>query len=107
MNKTLSRTIKSKKGIEIKEGEKVTVAFDVKSKSTGEILSNYISLTTSDNRRVITRDFSCVGFERPSEEELGEMVSDGVVESVFGNNTEPDGWCEDNSPSWLLAMGLI
>lgn len=46
-------------------------------------------------------------FVPPSIEELEEAVSDGVCMSVAGYPTEPDGWDEKGSPSWLLALGMI
>lgn len=46
-------------------------------------------------------------FKAPDMEELSEEGCDGVCMSVAGYPTEPDGWCEAGSPSWLLALGLI
>lgn len=46
-------------------------------------------------------------FEAPSIEELGDAVNDGVCESVLGETVEPDGIDCYNSPSWLLALGMI
>lgn len=46
-------------------------------------------------------------FNSPSLDDLEEMVNDGVCESVAGERTEPDGWDEHGSPSWLLALGMI
>lgn len=43
----------------------------------------------------------------PDEDELEELVVDSVCPSVFGDEVEPDGWDQDGSPSWLLALGLI
>ena len=46
-------------------------------------------------------------FKAPSMDELEEYVNDGICLSVAGYSTEPDGWCEQSSPSWLLALGMI
>lgn len=46
-------------------------------------------------------------FERPSMEQLGEWVNDGVCESLTGDTVEPDGWGPDGAPSWLLALRMI
>lgn len=40
-------------------------------------------------------------------EELEEAVSDGLCSSVLGFSTEPDGWDEKGSPSWLMVLGMI
>ncbi len=32
---------------------------------------------------------------------------DGIARSVTGKRCEPDGYGDDNSPSWLLVLGLI
>jgi hypothetical protein len=46
-------------------------------------------------------------FNVPSMDELNEMASDSICQSVLGENVEPDGFDENNSPSWLLALQLI
>ena len=45
---------------------------------------------------------------RPSLEELQRQVEeDGGCEATDGCFVEPDGHCEHQQPSWLLAVGLI
>jgi hypothetical protein len=45
---------------------------------------------------------------RPSLEELQHQVEeDGGCEATDGCFVEPDGYCEHQRPSWLLARGLI
>ena len=46
-------------------------------------------------------------FARPDQEELEEMANDGICVSVAGHQVEPDGWDYENTPSWLLALGMI
>lgn len=43
----------------------------------------------------------------PSEKTLQRFMFDGVAESTAGNTVEPDGWDDEGSPSWLLALGMI
>lgn len=43
----------------------------------------------------------------PTEEELSALVTDSVCPSVLGHEVESDGWDEEGSPSWLLALGLM
>jgi hypothetical protein len=51
---TTTKSFTSKKGVTINAGERVTVSIDVKHKSTGEPFAQYIRMTTSDGRRVVT-----------------------------------------------------
>ncbi len=46
-------------------------------------------------------------FNPPSLEELEEAVNDGICQSIAGESVEPDGRDQYNSPSWLLALGMI
>jgi hypothetical protein len=107
MKTTTKRSFTSKKGITINAGERVTVSFDVKRKSTGEPFAQYIRMTTSDGRRVVTSKFKGAGIRVPSIKTLEHWVCDSVCDSVFGNQVEPDGWDHEGSPSWLLALGLV
>ena len=43
----------------------------------------------------------------PTIEQLEQWLSDGGCEAIDGCWVEPDGTCEHNCESWLLAMGLI
>ena len=107
MKKTLTHSFTSKKGVSINAGEQVEVKFNVKGKGTSDFLPNFVSLTTADNRRIITGRLEQLGFEKPSLAKLEHYSCDGVAKSVFGSPVEPDGWSHDGSPSWLLALGLI
>jgi hypothetical protein len=108
MTTTTKRSFTSKKGVTILEGEKVSLTFDVKSK-TGEILPWAVRLATADGRKVAisTRSFKAAGIRVPSMRKLESWSSDSVCKSVFGADVEPDGWSYDGSPSWLLALGWI
>jgi hypothetical protein len=47
------------------------------------------------------------GFTKPSNATMEKWISDGIAKTPTGKKTEPDGYAEDGSPSWLLALGLI
>lgn len=106
MTKTLTRAITTKKGIVFAAGEKVTVAFDVKTKSGHKAASAY-SATASDGRRFISANFATIGLKMPSLATLERYSDDGIAKSVFGARVEPDGWDAQGSPSWLLVAGVI
>jgi hypothetical protein len=54
------------------------------------------------NRKEVNR------MRRPSLEELQRQVEEeGGCEATDGCFVEPDGYCEHQQPSWLLALGLI
>jgi hypothetical protein len=111
MKTTTKRSFTSKKGITINAGERVTVSFSVKGKHVRDdvtpFLPNYVRLTTEDGRSIITRNFKGAGIRVPGVKTLERYAWDSVVESVFGNNVEPDGWDHEGSPSWLLVFGII
>jgi hypothetical protein len=111
-SKTL-RAFKTKKGVEIAAGESVTLSFDVKVNADGvradvhPFRPDYVRMTTSDGRVILTRDFKGAGIKLPSQKKLDWWSFDSVAKSVFGTDVEPDGWSYDGSPSWLLALNLI
>ena len=47
------------------------------------------------------------GFKVPSMASLERYSDEGICKSVLGKTVEPDGWDDEGSPSWLLALGLI
>lgn len=103
---TLKSDAKSKTGIEIKAGETVTVAFDLKTKSGAPFYAGF-SMRTDDGRKINSNNFARLGLKVPSERKLENWSNDGICESIFGETVEPDGTDEHGSPSWLLALGLI
>ena len=46
-------------------------------------------------------------FKAPSITSLERWNHDGVCKTPTGKRTEPDGYGDDGSPSWLLVMGMI
>jgi hypothetical protein len=47
------------------------------------------------------------GYKIPSMATIEKWNKNGICKTVTGKKTEPDGYGSDDSPSWLLAMGLI
>jgi hypothetical protein len=45
--------------------------------------------------------------KKPGISTLRRWDMDGYCKTITGKKTEPDGFGEDGSPSWMLAMGLI
>ena len=46
-------------------------------------------------------------YEVPSFEEIQAWVYCGAAKTVTGYTVEPDGYGPDDSPSWLIILGLI
>lgn len=54
------------------------------------------------------RTFAGSRFKKPpTERALWKYSDSGISRTVTGYKTEPDGFGEDGSPSWLLALGYI
>ena len=47
------------------------------------------------------------GVKLPGMRSLEKWGMDSVCKSIGGKRVEPDGWDENGTPSWLLAMGLM
>jgi len=45
--------------------------------------------------------------EPPNDDELQDMMFDGVVEATDGCEVEPDGVCPHGYPSWLIQLGIL
>lgn len=43
----------------------------------------------------------------PSEAQIERWVLDSVCDATDGCQVEPDGYCPDGHPSWLLVLGLV
>ena len=44
---------------------------------------------------------------RPSMDQIQAWVMDSVCDATDGCQVEPDGYCPDGHPSWLLVLGLV
>ena len=108
--KVTKRNFRTRKGVEIAEGTRVELTFDVKYKDgirDGGFHPGYVRMRASDGRSIVTHDFKGAGLRVPGMKQLEHWSWDSIAESVFGTEVEPDGWSYDGSPSWLLALGLI
>ena len=43
----------------------------------------------------------------PSNKTLEKWMNDGVARALDGCRIEPDGTCEHDAPSWLIALHMI
>lgn len=109
MFKTLTVDMMSGKGVEIKKGEKVKVAFDVPKDKTNPgagFVHTSFSVTTTDGRRIVSRQPHKIGVKVPGIKTL-QKYSDCIAKSFFGASVEPDGVDSQGAPSWLLFLGMI
>lgn len=101
--------ITSKKGVTVAKGAEVTLSWK---SSSGAEQPQLTRITDSSGNTVAVRtanlDKYVSGISKaPSIKTLEKWSDDGVAKSVLGAKVEPDGWDDDESPSWMLAMGLI
>jgi hypothetical protein len=103
MTKTLLKDIKAKNGNTIVAGSIVEVSFPK------EYNGRYVRIT-KDNVSVTTyvqRLHVYFNIKTPSMSTIENWVNEGIAKSIGGKTVEPDGWDVNDTPSWLLALGLI
>ena len=105
MTTTNTRDIKTKSGLVILANSACALAF---SQTTNQmpvclVSANGVSINVRPSH--LPAYFS--RFKAPSMRTLEKWVNDGICKSVLGKTVEPDGYDEDGSPSWLLALGMI
>jgi hypothetical protein len=103
-----ARTIlemKMKDGSVIPAGSVVRVSFreDKPEIAMVEFMYSAYKIKTINLFKYIGRPFTKV----PGSAALERMVDDGVAKTVTGKRAEPDGFGDDDSPSWLLVLGYI
>lgn len=97
------REIKLKTGAIIPTGTSCTIAFNQTIYATVSP-DGFAPYTT----RAANLHRSFTGFSNPpSLDSLERQMSDGICKTVMGERTEPDGYDEHGSPSWMLALGYI
>ena len=105
MKSTLKRDIKLKDGRQFFKGEKVNISFNedftLQVSGTGE---HDTTFKTSTRKGFNTFTGFC---KAPSMKTLEKWVYAGISRTVTGDRCEPDGYGEENSPSWLLVLGYI
>ena len=117
-SKKLIRDIKLKNGDVVPKGADANVKFLAEGDKNSHIMCNvYVKYTGKTGRdymrepvklRIAFLNKIVSGFSKPpSMSRLEKMVNDGIATTPTGRRVEPDGYGPDNSPSWLLVMGLI
>jgi len=110
---TTKKPLKSKSGFEIKAGERVIVNSFVNKE--GKKIDSYLEVLKKENKdegRIIIRTISANNYlngfiKAPSIKQLEKMNNDGIAKTITGKKTEPDGYGDDGSPSWMLVIGVI
>jgi hypothetical protein len=113
--RTLKRDVKLKDGRLFPSGTPVTVKFLDETESKRGHLCELSGCQHStqplgvQSWKTTTARLSTTvsGFTEPSVNTMEKWVNDGVAKTMTGKECEPDGYGDDNSPSWLLVLGLI
>jgi hypothetical protein len=102
INYRLSQELKLKNGQVFGVGTRATITFE------GVMVVLHFNESVSAKIKASRLPFYFEdNFDQPDEETLEDWVYEGLCETVTGYPCEPDGFGEDGSPSWLLALGLI
>lgn len=48
-----------------------------------------------------------LAFTPPPLGEIYESLEENYCPAVSGRVVEPDGWCQENTPSWALVLGFV
>jgi hypothetical protein len=103
MNDT--HTIKLHKDIGLKDGTKLPKGTVLEFVKPSAEFSNTVGIFNWKGRDIKMRYRSII--KVPSNRALFKWGDNGICQTVFGNDTEPDGYGPHGEPSWLLAMGMI
>lgn len=108
------RDIKLKTGEVVPAGTECTVKFEILTSPENPDVRGFFAIVSPHcgvrDFRVRARNLSFYfpkNFKTPTLRTLEKWATDGVARSMLGRKVEPDGWDSDNSPSWLLALGLV
>ena len=102
MISTLKRDVTLKDGRKFFKGEKANITF--LDDTYLSVLVNGDTFKTSARKGFNTFTGFC---KVPSMKTLEKWVYDGIARTVTGDRCEPDGYGEENAPSWLLVLGYI
>ena len=111
-SRTLKRDVKLKDGRTFPKGSSVEIKF-FGDKDNGHkicevnVLGSTDMSNTTYKTAIANLPSTVSGFTKPSNATMEKWVSDGVAKTPTGKKTEPDGYADDGSPSWLLALGYI
>lgn len=103
--------MKTIKAIELKNEICIPVGTEVSIKFLGDVSPRLVEITPVDGVpfkiKITSLNRYFKGFKVPSASTLERWNEEGVCKTPTGKKTEPDGYANDGSPSWFLAMGLI
>jgi len=111
-SRSLKRDIKLKDGRTFPKGSPVEIKF-FGNKDNGHTICEVTVLGSTDmsnmsyKTSIANLPNNVSGFAKPSIATMEKWMSDGVAKTPTGKRTEPDGYADDGSPSWLLALGYI
>lgn len=104
----LKRDVKLKDGRTYAKGTIVEVKFlGGVDKENGHRICEIHTETDSWKLSIGNLPSTVSGFVKPSEMTMEKWSDEGYCKTPTGKKTEPDGYADDGSPSWLLALGLI
>lgn len=116
-NVALGASRKLKRDVKLKDGRTFPKdsAVDVKflgDKDNGHAVCEITVQGTDDSNRtyktaIANLPTTVSGFTKPSMSTMNKWINDGIAKTPTGKSTEPDGYGDDGSPSWLLALRLI
>lgn len=103
---TALKDTKFKDGTTLAKGTSVTVTY-----SGNRDKSRYMTLNHDGTTHTVSIENGynlLKGYPKPpSMATLEKWDSEGISKTPSGYQTDPDGFGDDDSPSWLLVMGLI
>jgi len=108
----LKRDVKLKDGRTFSKGSNVVVKF-FGNKDNGHKICEITVRDSMDmsyetyKTAIVNLPTTVSGFALPSIMTRQKWVSDGYAKTPTGKKVEPDGFADDGSPSWLLALGYI
>lgn len=101
----MKRDAKTKKGVEFKKNEEVTLNWLEKMPEF-----TFIIKTSGERLRVnskIAHALVTMVNAPPTERQFEKWSEDSRSKSMLGESVEPDGFDPHGSPSWMLVMGVI
>jgi len=112
MIRSLKREIKLKDGRVYAKGQSVAVNFFGDTEKGARVCEIKIlgvtdMASTTFRTSIANLPLNVTGFAKPSMQTLEKWSNDGICKTPTGKKTEPDGYGEDGSPSWLLALGYM
>jgi len=104
--RTLKRDVKLKDGRSFEKGNPATVTF-FGDKDNGHMMCEITVQDKTFKTAIAKLPATVSGFTQPSVAVMTKWNNEGYAKTPTGKKVEPDGYANDGSPSWLLALGLI